>query len=108
MGRRATATRGLPARRIAERDEIVAAAGFRRDHSLAWGDYLYIDDLVTLQAYRGRGHASRLLRWVADEGQRLGCNQLHLDSGPQRHEAHRLYLTRGYHIAAYHFATVVR
>ena len=81
-----------------------SAAGFRRLHTLAWGDVLYIDDLVTLEAHRGRGHASRLLNWVLKEARRLGCDQVHLDSAPHRHPAHRLYLSEGYHISAFHFS----
>jgi GNAT superfamily N-acetyltransferase len=85
----------------------VAAGGFRRLHTLAWGDVLYIDDLVTLESHRGRGHASRLLGWILEEAGRLGCAQVHLDSAPHRHPAHRLYLSDGYHISAFHFSRPV-
>jgi GNAT superfamily N-acetyltransferase len=83
---------------------VVSAGGFRRLHTLAWGDLLYIDDLVTLESHRGRGHASRLLEWILVEARRLGCVQVHLDSAPHRHPAHRLYLNEGYHISAFHFS----
>lgn len=86
-------------------DEAVAAMGFRRAHSLSWGDHLYVDDLVTLPAHRGRGHARALLDWVLEEARRLGCGQLHLDSGTHRHDAHRLYLRWGMDITAFHFVT---
>ena len=82
----------------------VGAGGFRRLHTLAWGDVIYIDDLVTLESHRGRGHASRLLGWILHEARRLGCAQVHLDSAPHRHPAHRLYLSDGYHISAFHFS----
>jgi len=78
--------------------------GFRRLHTLAWGDVLYIDDLVTLESHRGRGHAHRLLEWIRTEGRRLGCDQIHLDSAPHRHPAHRLYLTERFHISSFHFS----
>lgn len=87
-----------------EGDEAVAAMGFRRNQNLAWGDHLYVDDLVTLPAHRGHGHARALLDWVLDEARRLGCGQLHLDSGTQRHGAHRLYLGWGMDITSFHFA----
>jgi GNAT superfamily N-acetyltransferase len=87
--------------------EAVAAAGFRRHHNLAWGDQLYVDDLVTMESHRGRGHAHRLLEWVLAEARRLGCGQVHLDSAPHRHAAHRLYLTEGYHISSFHFSREV-
>ena len=84
-----------------------AAAGFRRMHTLSWGDQLYIDDLVTQEAYRQQGHAHRLLEWILAEARRLGCDQIHLDSAPHRHAAHRRYLTAGYRISAFHFSREV-
>ena len=85
----------------------VAVTGFRRLHTLAWGDLLYIDDLVTLESHRGQGHAHRLLDWVFTEARRLGCIQVHLDSAPHRHTAHRLYLNEGFHISTFHFSREV-
>lgn len=87
--------------------EAVAAMGFRYDVCLSWGDHLYIADLVTLPAARRRGHARALLAWAAAEAERLGCAQVHLDSGTVRHGAHRLYLGQGYDITAFHFARAV-
>jgi len=86
---------------------VAAAMGVRRGDSLAWGDHLYVDDLVTLPAQRGRGHARALLDWAQAEAERLGCDQLHLDSAPHRHDAHRLYLSWGMHISGFHFASAV-
>ena len=88
-------------------EDAVSAAGFRRLHTLAWGDLLYIDDLVTLPSHRGQGHAHRLLEWILAEARRLGCGQVHLDSAPHRHAAHRLYLGKGYHISSFHFSREV-
>ncbi len=85
-------------------ENAVAAAGFRRLHTLAWGDVIYIDDLVTLESHRGQGHAHRLLEWIHTEARRLGCEQIHLDSAPHRHAAHRLYLTERFHISSFHFS----
>jgi GNAT superfamily N-acetyltransferase len=81
----------------------VAAAGFRIGDNLAWGHFLYVDDLITLPEARGRGHATALLRWIRAEAGRLGCGQVHLDSGRERHAAHRLYLSSGMHISSFHF-----
>lgn len=96
---------------FAEGDEEAAAvAGFRLGHNLAWGRFLYVDDLSTLPAARGRGHAGALLDWLLREAQRLGCDELHLDSGvqPERWDAHRLYLSYGYAISSHHFARAAR
>jgi GNAT superfamily N-acetyltransferase len=87
-----------------------AVAGFRVIRNLAWGDCLYVDDLSTLGDARRRGHGRALLEWCLDEAERLGCDQLHLDSGvgPEREDAHRLYFNTGLRITSYHFARPVR
>jgi len=89
-----------------EEDDAVAVAGFRVGHLLAWGRFLYVDDLSTLPSARRRGHGRALLEWLAEEARRLGCEQLHLDSGvgPERFDAHRLYLNVGLAITSHHFA----
>lgn len=87
----------------------VAVAGFRLGDNLAWGRHLYIDDLSTLPAARGHGHAGRLLEWLRQEAIRLGCGQIHLDSGvgANRQAAHRLYLNAGYRISSHHFSAIL-
>lgn len=86
--------------------DAVAVAGFRVTTSLSWGRHVYIDDLSTLPSARRHGFAGQLLGWVHREAERLGCDQVHLDSGvgPDRRSAHRLYLNAGYLISAHHFA----
>jgi GNAT superfamily N-acetyltransferase len=86
--------------------DAAAVAGFRVGESLAWGRYLYVDDLVTRAGFRGRGHADAVMAWVVDEARRLGCEQLHLDSGvgPDRADAHRFYFRHGMRIVSFHFA----
>ena len=88
-------------------EDAAAIAGFRTLHSLAWGYYLYVDDLGTRAAFRNRGFAALLMRWLIEEAQQLGCVQFHLDSGVHRHDAHRLYLNQRMHISAYHFERFV-
>ena len=90
-------------------DQAAAVAGFRTGHMLAWGPFLYVDDLSTLPAARRRGHGRRLLDWLAQEGRLLGCEQLHLDSGvgDTRADAHRLYLNSGLQITSHHFARML-
>ena len=86
-------------------EDAAAVAGFRVGESLAWGRYLYVDDLVTSESMRGRGHADAVMSWVEDEARRLRCDQLHLDSGvgPERADAHRFYFRHRLRIASYHF-----
>lgn len=89
-----------------DESEAVAVAGFRVSHNLAWGRFLYVDDLSTLPEARRCGHGRALLDWLLAEAWRLDCDQLHLDSavGLDRADAHRLYLNAGMVIAAHHFA----
>jgi len=91
---------------VSGREHAVAVAGFRTGNSLAWGRYLYVDDLVTAADVRRQGHAGMLVEWLVREAQRLGCGQLHLDSGtgPERFAAHRFYYDRGLAIYSHHFA----
>jgi GNAT superfamily N-acetyltransferase len=87
----------------------LAVAGFRIYHMLMWGRVLYVDDLSTLPEARRRGYGGQLLDWLGEEAQRLGCEQLQLDSGlgPTRTDAHRLYFNTGLEIKSFHFAREV-
>jgi len=80
-----------------------AAAGYRCVENLAWGKSLYVDDLITDEASRSKGYAAKLFDWLEEEAGRSGCAMLHLDSGTQRHDAHRFYLNKSMKISAYHF-----
>lgn len=87
-----------------DKEDVRALAGFRFLEFLAWGKVLYIDDLITDSETRRNGHGGKLLKWVIEQGKKAGCDQVHLDSGPQRHDAHRLYLNHGFKIIGHHFA----
>ena len=82
---------------------VFSVAGFRLSENLAWGRFLYVDDLVTLPDYRSKGYGSELLTWLKEYAVKAGCLQLHLDSGIQRKEAHRFYEREGMTLAGYHF-----
>lgn len=84
--------------------EVVAVAGYRQAEFLAWGRTFYVDDLVTLPAARSQGYGGAMLDWLVARALELGCDQFHLDSGVQRHDAHRLYLGRKLQISSHHFA----
>jgi GNAT superfamily N-acetyltransferase len=87
-------------------EDAAAVAGFRVGENLAWGRFLYVDDLVTRAAARGRGHADAVMALVSDVAAQEGCGELHLDSGvgPEREAAHRFYFRHGMRITSYHFA----
>ncbi|MDH5786430.1 MAG: GNAT family N-acetyltransferase [Chromatiales bacterium] len=88
---------------IEDEGEVVAVAGFRLGLNLAWGRFLYVDDLVILAQRRSTGYGKQLLQWLHDYALEHACEQLHLDSGLQRKEAHRFYLREGMSKASYHF-----
>lgn len=89
---------------IRETHQVVAIAGFRISECLAWGKYLYVDDLVTLASCRSKGHGKELLDWLTDHARKNGCRELHLDSGVHRFGAHRFYLRERMDITSHHFA----
>ncbi len=84
--------------------EIRAVAGYRVSECLAWGRFLYVDDLVTAVSGRSRGHGRALFEYLVAIARREGCDEFHLDSGVQRFGAHRFYLARRMDITSHHFA----
>ena len=84
---------------------VQAVAGYRLLENLAWGRFLYVDDLVTNQNSRSQGHGKTLLAWLNELARQQGCAQLHLDSGAHRKDAHRFYLREGMQNAGFHFMT---
>lgn len=87
---------------------IVAVAGYRFLENLAWGRYVYVDDLITDELHRGQGFGGLLFDWIARKAEREGCQSLHLDSGVQRFAAHRFYLGKGMEMTSRHFSLVLR
>ena len=87
-------------------DNTKAAAftGYRTMHQLRTSWMIYIDDLYTDPTYRGRGYAGALLNYVDGEAAKAGIKAVFLDSGHMLYDAHRLYLNKGYVLAAHHFA----
>jgi GNAT superfamily N-acetyltransferase len=82
---------------------IQAVAGFRISESLAWGKFLYVDDLVSKSDDRSKGYGGELFNWLIDYARTENCQQLTLDSGVQRFAAHRFYLRQRMEITSHHF-----
>ena len=85
-------------------DEVSAAAGYRIAHFLAFGKVLYIDDLVTHPERKNRGLGGALMDWLVEQARQLDCDAVELDTGFQRHDAHRLYLNKGFTLACHHMS----
>ena len=89
---------------IQDKKKVVAMAGFRSMQNLAWGKFIYIDDLITLDKYRSKGYGQKLFEWILKHAIKNEFDQLHLDSGVIRYGAHRFYLRNKMIISSHHFA----
>lgn len=58
----------------------VVLAGVRDAQTLMRGPHLFVDDLVTSAACRGRGHGAAMLRWLAGYAAGRGLRRIYLDS----------------------------
>ena len=88
---------------VMSEDNVVAVAGYRILENLAWGKFLYVGELVTDQEQRSSGVGKMLLSWLHDEARNNQCDQLHLDSGVQKKDAHRFYEREGMTFASHHY-----
>jgi GNAT superfamily N-acetyltransferase len=88
--------------------EIKSVAGYRFSENLAWGTFLYVDDLVTSAQDRSRGYGEQLFEWLVERAREKDCDELHLDSGVQRFGAHRFYLAQRLDLTSHHFALKLR
>jgi GNAT superfamily N-acetyltransferase len=90
-----------------ESGEVRCVAGYRIVEFLAYGKFLYVDDLVTAEDARSGGCGRRMLDWLAGVAREEGAGSLQLDSGVLRHEAHRFYFREGMKISSYHFSVTL-
>jgi GNAT superfamily N-acetyltransferase len=63
-----------------EEGRLVTVAGVRDAQTLSRGPHLFVDDLVTIDTERGKGHATALLQWLASEAKSRGVRRIFLDS----------------------------
>ena len=59
---------------------LVALAGVRRTHTLARGEHLFVDDLVSADGERGKGYGRELMRRLAAIAREDGLDRIDLDS----------------------------
>ena len=97
--------RGYQLVAVIENNTIMVVAGYHISENLAWGKFLYIEDLITNQKNRSQGYGKQLLDWLHNEARQQGCNQLHLDSGIQRKDAHRFYERECMQFSSHHYVT---
>lgn len=101
---RALQADGLRLACIRDGGRVVAVAGYRTSTNLFCGRHLYVDDLVTAESERSKGHGKALLEWLRALAVESDCDTFHLDSGVQRKRAHEFYLREGLELSSYHFS----
>ena len=97
------APQGLRFTAVFEGDQCLAVAGWRIIANTSALRKLYVDDLSTTADARSRGVGALLLAELRSRARAAGCSVLDLDSGVQRHAAHRFYLRERMDITAHHF-----
>lgn len=88
---------------IEEAGDVVCVAGYRVSINLAWGKYLYVDDLVTARSVRSKGYGEAMLQNLQSIARDNNCQLFHLDSGTHRKQAHKFYFKQGMTISSFHF-----
>jgi GNAT superfamily N-acetyltransferase len=76
-------------------EAAIGLAGYRVQEMLVAGRFIYVDDLVVLNAERRGQLGARLLDTVSDEGKRLDCPRLVLDTAIDNSLGQRFYFRYG-------------
>lgn len=74
---------------------VVAVAGYRVMENLIHDHFLYVDDLVTAEGERGKGHGAALLKELSVIGVDEYCGRLVLDTAATNENARRFYKREG-------------
>lgn len=94
--------------KLTDAGTVKAVMGFRIYTNLHLGRNLYIDDLVTDSNARSQGYGAALMQWTCAYARQNACLVVHLDSGIQRHKAHKFYLNQNMDIVSYHFSKPIK
>lgn len=78
-----------------DNEEVVALAGYRYQENTVYGRFLYVDDLVSAEAHRGRRWGALLLEKLTVFAQEARCARLVLDTGLTNVLAQRFYFREG-------------
>ncbi len=83
--------------------EVRGVAVYRTYENTFTGRQLYVDDLVTDEKRRSSGVGRALLGYLEQKARAAGLENLALDSGTQRQQAHKFYFREGMVAIAFHF-----
>ena len=88
-------------------EAAVGLAGYRVQEMLVAGRFIYVDDLVVLSAERRSQLGARLLDAVSEEGKRLNCPRLVLDTAIDNSLGQRFYFRYGMLARALRFSKLL-
>jgi GNAT superfamily N-acetyltransferase len=88
---------------LSEDGGVRAVAGYRFMDMLYCGKLMSVDDLVSDETQRSKGHGAEMLAWLKDRARREGCKELQLVSRVIREQAHSFYFRHGLAIDCFHF-----
>jgi GNAT superfamily N-acetyltransferase len=83
--------------------DVAGVAVYRMYENTFYGKQLYVDDLVTDDKRRSSGVGRALLGHLEQKARAAGFDNLTLDSGTQRLQAHRFYFREGMAVTSFHF-----
>ena len=83
--------------------DVAGVAVYRVYENTFVGAQLYVDDLVTDEKRRSTGVGRALLGYLEQKARAAGVENLSLDSGTQRQQAHKFYFREGMVVTAFHF-----
>ena len=83
--------------------DVAGVAVYRVYENTFQGRQLYVDDLVTNERQRSSGVGRALLSYLEQKARAANLENLALDSGTQRQQAHKFYFREGMVVTAFHF-----
>ena len=83
--------------------DVAGVAVYRVYENTFVGRQLYVDDLVTDEKRRSSGVGRALLGYLEQKARAVGIENLSLDSGTQRQQAHKFYFREDMVVTAFHF-----
>jgi hypothetical protein len=82
---------------------VAGVAVYRVYENTFQGRQLYVDDLVTDEKRRSKGVGRALLSYLEQKARAANLENLALDSGTQRQQAHKFYFREGMVVTSFHF-----
>ena len=81
---------------IFEQEKLITYAGVFVQTNLYHNRHLFVDELVTDEAYRSHGYGKMMLEYLIDYAKMAACENIVLSSGFARESAHRFYEKEGF------------